>query len=214
MMDRLQGIIENYRRMPTGELVLLANSPGDLDPGVIPHLQAELIIRRQSEAASLLGNFLIEQDQSFYTPSLKDLSKDELKMMIKDRIDSGETIEGIKLDLKDNGIKMLDILNDEAELQNQSLGYLDNLKRQGLEESEINKEMTWAFGTSDEENDDLKQQLFKKGKIRLIAGYSIVIVVGIISLISVTVIGEVWYSSFALLAVGLWLVNEGYRLRR
>jgi len=50
--------------------------------------------------------------------------------------------------------------------------------------------------------------------MKLIVGYIFMLAVAIVSIISVTVTGEIFYSSFALLAAGLWMVNEGYRLRR
>lgn len=211
-MENLDLIIEKYKHMSTDELVDLAKNPGELERSVIPHLQSELLSRDKKEAALSLSNFLIALPTA--PVNLKGLTKAELFELIKLRIDSGENIEGIKLDLLDNGYNMLDIMNDDQELKNQSLEYLTSLKTEGLSEEQIDEKMKNTFSITENETEILKQQLKLKGKQNLIIGYSMLFIIGLLGLSSLSMGGSVGFGFLIIMGTGVWLVALGYKQRK
>ena len=211
-MENLDLIIEKYKHLTTEELIDLAKKPGELEREIIPHLQSELLNRDKKEAALSLSNYLI--NLPVVPVSLKGLTKAELFELIKLRIDSGENIEGIKLDLQDNGYNMLDILNADEELKNQSLNYLTSLKSEGLSEEEIDKKMKATFSVTENESEILKKQLKLKGKQNITIGYSILFVTILVGLLAVGVGGRVSYGLLVGIGSGIWLVALGYNQKK
>jgi hypothetical protein len=159
-----------------------------------------------------LSNFLIALPTA--PVNLKGLTKAELFELIKLRIDSGENIEGIKLDLLDNGYNMLDIMNDDQELKNQSLDYLTSLKSDGLSEEQIDEKMKNTFSISENETEILKQQLKLKGKQNLIIGYSMLFIIGLLGLSSLAMGGSVGFGFLIIIGTGVWLVALGHKQRK
>ncbi|MFT3679678.1 MAG: hypothetical protein QM791_05370 [Ferruginibacter sp.] len=208
-MENLDAIIENFKRLSTSELLLLAQKPAELRKEVIPHLQSALLTRDKKEEAILLSEFLVNRPRLF-----NELSKEELTELIKQRIDSGENLESIKLDLKDNGVEMFDILNNETVFQNKTFDYLSSLKNEGLEETEIDEKMKAAFNLSDTEADIIKRQLRTKGMQNLIIGYSLLFIVVILIIASFAIGGNITIGAILLLALGIWRIFKGYEQRK
>jgi len=205
-MDNIDLIIENYRQLSTNELLSIAKNPAELRIDIIPHLQSELFNRNKKEEALLLSEFLIKRPKTY-----AELTKDELSENIKERIDSGESLESIKLDLKENGVNMLDILSNEAQIQNKTFDYLASLKSEGLDDAEIDEKMKSTFSLTENETDVLKRQLKAKGKQNLIIGYSLVIVMSILTIVSLSMGGYVGIGGILAIGIGIWRISEGYR---
>lgn len=125
-MNNLQFVIGHYKQLRTEELIEIAGDPATLDPEIIPHLQAELLNRDKKEEALRPSEFLVRKPQP-----QQELSQKELAESIKERIDSGEPLESIQLDLKDRGIDLFAIMNSEAALKDKTFEYLTSLKEQG-----------------------------------------------------------------------------------
>lgn len=208
-MHNLDLVIGNYKRLRTEELVQIASDPGALELAVIPHLQAELLNRDKKVEALRLSEFLVNR------PELQqELTRDELAASIKERVDAGEPLESIKLDLEDRGINFFDIINDESNLKEKTFEYLTSLKEEGLEETEIDQKLNATFGMDEGEADVLKRQLRNRGKQNLIIGYSIVIIIGFISLLLLEAGRSVSIGAILLIGIGIWRIAEGYRQRK
>lgn len=208
-MENLDLIVENYKRLSTEDLVAIAKEPSSLDIQIIPHLQSELFSRNKKEEALELSQFLIQRPK-LYT----ELSKEELREIITSRIESGEPLESIKLDLQDKGIDMLDLLEGETKSKNKVFEYLTSLKEDNLDETEINEKMQSTFGITEDETDVIKRQLRTKGKYNLIIGYTIVIAVTILSIASLTLGGSITIGAILTGGLGIWLISEGHRQRK
>ena len=208
-MDNLNSIIDNYKRLRTEELIQIAKSPEQLQVEIIPHLQAELFNRNKKEEAILLSEYLVKRPKP-----LSELSKKELTEMIKERVDSGESLESIKLDLKDNGVDMFDLLETHNQVQGKVFDYLTSLKEDGLNETEIDEKLKSRFSLDENEADVLKRQLRAKGKQNLIIGYSLVIIMGILSILTLGSGGYVGIGGILLIGIGIWRIVEGYRQRK
>ncbi|MET0392974.1 MAG: hypothetical protein ABW019_07520 [Chitinophagaceae bacterium] len=208
-MPTLDLVIENYKRLRTEELVHIAGDPGTLEPAVIPILQAELLNRDKKEEALKLSEFLVTRREP-----QQELTKDELAAGIKERIDAGEPLESIKLDLEDRGINFFDIINDESRLKEKTFEYLTSLKEEGLDEVQIDEKLRTTFGMDTEEADVLKRELRNRGKQNLIIGYATVIIVGTLSLLTLGAGRGVTIGAIVLIGIGIWRIVEGYRQRK
>src|SRR6187455_746903 len=128
-MNDLRDIEENYKRMTDEKLIQLTMTPQDLRLEVIPILQQELLNRGQHQAAISLTGFLVKSKEK---PRFSEMTVVELKQLVNERLESGESIESIKLHLKDDGVNIFDVLNDDMELQEKAFDYITHLKEQGL----------------------------------------------------------------------------------
>jgi hypothetical protein len=208
-MNNLNHIIENYKRLPTEELIEIAKSPEQLELEIIPHLQSELFNRNKKEEALLLSEYLIKRPKS-----VAELNKEELTEMIKERVDSGELLESIKLDLKDKGVDLFNLLQVQNQLQGKALDYLTSLKEEGMDEAEIDEKLKSRFSLNENEADVLKRQLRAKGKQNLVIGYTLVIIMGILSIAALSLGGFVGIGGLLLTALGVWRIVEGHRQRK
>lgn len=208
-MHNLDLVIEQYKRLRTEELVHIASDPAALDLAVIPHLQAELLNRDKKEEALQLSSFLVSRPEP-----AKEISKEELADSIKDRIDAGEPLESIKLDLEDRGIDFFAIMNNEAQLKDKTFEYLTSLKEEGLDDAEIDAKLKKTFGMDETEADILKRELRSRGKQNLVIGYSIVIIVGTLSLLTLGAGIGITIGAILIIAIGIWRIVEGYRQRK
>lgn len=212
-------IKEKYRSLTTGELLEIAKDPGELRVEVIPLLQAELFSRDKKEEALLLSEFLVTRSGSGHYVPEEDrsgipLSNAELAAIIRARLDSGEPAESIKIDLKDKGIEMFDLLDKEAAFERDTSEYLASLKEEGMDESEVKERMNTVFDLTNAETDILNRKLKTRGNQNLIIGYAIVIIIGVLSLYSLVLTGSVTIGAVLLIAIGIWRIAEGYRLKK
>lgn len=208
-MNKLEFIVENYKRLSTEALVEIASDPAALELEIIPHLQSELFNRNRKEEALALSEYLVRRPKA-----LKDFSKSEIREKIRERIDSGEPAESIKLDLKDSGVDLFEVLNDESQLKDKTLEYLTNLKEEGLEDTQIEEKMKTAFGVTETEVDILKKELKQRGMQNLVIGYSLVIIMGLLSLATLGTDHALTIGGVLLFGIGVWRIVEGYRQRR
>lgn len=137
MID-LKDIQENYKRMPLEKLIMLANNPKELELEAIGILQQELLNRNQTKEALSFTEFLINRKKE---NSIGNMSMPELKQLIKDRLESGEPIENIKIDLKEEGIDIFDIVNSDNKLKEKAFDYILHLKENGNNDNEIDKKL-------------------------------------------------------------------------
>ena len=64
-MYDLHLIVDNFKRLPTDELVSIASAPEKLRLEIIPHLQSELFNRERKDEALLLSEFLMDKPRRY-----------------------------------------------------------------------------------------------------------------------------------------------------
>lgn len=121
-MNNLKLVAEQYQRLSIDELIHIASDPAALDPDAIPLLQKELITRNHPEEALALTQFLLNSSLR-----LSFLSIEELQKLVFERLESGESIESIKLDLKENGINIFDIMEAGSREREKASDYMLSL---------------------------------------------------------------------------------------
>jgi hypothetical protein len=214
MDNNIDLIIQNYKRLPTAELILLAKKPSALRIEIIPHLQTELLNRNEKEIADSLTSFLNNPKQPgiYNTSSIEDIVEN-----LKARIDNGESAESIHADLEYPELSPLDRLEVDVHLKDRSLNFLNVLKEEKFGDTEIVKAMESNFNINEKELVQLKQELLNKGKRNLTTGYILVGIAIIFAIIIFTLVMQSGGSNgitaaipvFTLLALGTGKILEG-----
>jgi len=201
--------IENYyKEAPTLELLEIAMAPAALRKEIIPVLQRELLDRNEPEAALALSEFLVQQNEA------KPETPEQIDVYIQKRLDSGDPIENIRIDLKEKGVTSFGILEQNEVKQEAIIDYVSTLKEQGATNTEIKEKLATNLDIKPEELEVLQAKMYKKGTVNLVIGYSIVILLGGLGLVSLMVGRGMSISSILLIGVGLWRIIEGYKLRK
>ena len=203
-MSETEAIAKKYKELPTETLLELAADPYSLRPDAIPFLQDELLSRNQKEEALLLTSYLIEKPKL-----IKDYTSQELKELIKERVENGEAIQSIKMDLKEQGVDFFELLDEENRNKEKTFEYIVTLKDEGLEDDEIAEILQSEFSIDEEQTIALKQQLKKKGKQNIIIGICLVVLMLMLTFTAMGLGGNIGASAVLLLLTGLFLIAKG-----
>jgi uncharacterized membrane protein len=89
---------------------------------------------------------------------------------VDERLQAGESIESIRLDLIDHGIDPLEILTGYQNFKEEAFDYITHWKEQGQEEEQINQQLAEKYAITAEQTEFLKTQRIKSGKRIFIIG--------------------------------------------
>jgi hypothetical protein len=159
-------IIENYRRLNDAALREIARKPQQLEPEVLPYLQEELRKRDLHKEAEALMTYLLRNDND----------GDEQEMTIQERLDAGEPIESIRLDLQERGLDMFSLMKAEEEEQERVAAYIDTLKDQQLTEEEIGEKVKEAFGLEQSDAVEIQKNIKQRGRQNIIVGFVLLLI--------------------------------------
>ncbi|MFM2018413.1 MAG: hypothetical protein RL007_2069 [Bacteroidota bacterium] len=155
-----------------------------------------------------------EKPSQVKTASLAHLSADEIRAIINRRLDSGEKLESIKVDLQSRGVDLLKVIAEEGEKTEAIDERLIELQSQGKTEEEIAHQLKKEFGISKEEAAQLPEQVKSRGA-GLIAAGVLMLVIGIPYAAVMLQSAEHMNTYFlALIPAGLGLVIAGWRRKR
>ncbi|HEY6902396.1 MAG TPA: hypothetical protein VI233_17185 [Puia sp.] len=208
-MDTLDLVKESYQRLSTDELIRIARTPQTLELEAIPLLQKELITRNCPDEALSLTDFLLHSPVK-----LSFMSIEELQKLVFDRLESGESIESIKIDLKENGIDILDIINAESKERERAFDYMLSLKEQGLHEIEVKEKIQETFSIDENASEVLHAQFRSRGWQNLVVGSVFVGIVGIALLLCINGHFSLGVGAAIVAAAGVWRITKGRRQLR
>jgi hypothetical protein len=171
-MLNLEVIKEKYQEMLTDDLVRLSKKPKDLREDVIPILKLELIRRGKRDAADALTNFKDDDSELKY----KNMSLSELRQMVEERVNSGEAMDSIKIDLRLNGIDVFEVLKEEIQFQEEVFDSITKLKEIGVSQDTIDKHLKESYNIEKSEASKIKTDLKIKGKRNQTWGFVFIIV--------------------------------------
>src|SRR3989344_4715653 len=157
---------------------------------------------------ALTLELLVQQNEA------KPETPEQIDVYIQKRLDSGDPIENIRIDLKEKGVTSFGILEQNEVKQEAIIDYVSTLKEQGATNTEIKEKLATNLDIKPEELEVLQAKMYKKGTVNLVIGYSIVILLGGLGLVSLMVGRGMSISSILLIGVGLWRIIEGYKLRK
>ncbi len=171
-MLNLESIKEKYHEMLTDDLVRLSKKPKDLREDVIPILTAELIKRGKRDDATTLANFKENDSELLY----QNMSLNELRQMTQERINAGEAMDSIKIDLRLNGIDVFEVLKEEITLQEEVYDSITKLKETGASQDDIDKHLEESYNIEKLDANKIKTDLKIKGKRNQTWGFVLIVI--------------------------------------
>ena len=159
MID-LETIKEKYQEMLTDDLIRLSKKPKDLRADVIPILKTELIRRGKRDDAATLEILLSQTSELDY----QNMSLIELREMVKERVNAGEAMDSIKIDLRLNGIDVFELLKEEVKLEEEVYSSITQMKQDGASNAEIDTHLKNTYDIEKSDAGKLKSELKIKGK--------------------------------------------------
>lgn len=214
-MSNLNDIEAYYQGVSNEKLLQIAQRPQDLRLDAIPLLQKELLGRGMNAEALLITDFLVgvKKDEP-ERPNYAEMSLYEMQEHVKERIQEGESIESIKLDLRENGVDIFAILNENDNLKESAFEYMTYLKKEGFEEEEIAEKLEENLAIDKRDSEMLKVQIKNSGKQNLTIGYTLAILGSVFILLTLNSTGGFPISAVILIVLGVWRIYVGYeRLR-
>lgn len=199
---------EIYSEMSDEDIILIAYQPEGIELEHIPIIQKELIKRRKQDEALMLSEYLIAANQK---KNLARLSNEELRVYINQRVEQGESIDAISLDLKESGINIFDIVEAENKQCDDAFDFITDLKQKGYEEYEVDSKIKEKYSLQQDEVEDLRIRRNRSGKLNLIFGILIIIVAVILIPYAAEQGGRRYLGAVGLLVLGVWQVYAGYQ---
>jgi hypothetical protein len=176
------------------------------------------------EAQSALNDVLRERNLTSLLPkekpsqpksaSLAHLNADEIRAIINRRLDSGEKLESIKVDLQSRGVDLLKIIAQEGEKTEAIDERVIELQSQGKTEEEIAGQLKKEFGISKEEAAKLPEQVKSRGAGLIAAGVLILIIAIPYAAVMLQNAEHMNGYFLALIPAGIGLLIAGWRRKR
>lgn len=210
-MSNLNDIEAYYQGVSNERLLQIAQRPQDLRLDAIPLLQKELLGRGMNAEALLITDFLVgvKKDEP-ERPNYAEMSLYQMQEHVKERIQEGESIESIKLDLRENGVDIFEILNENDNLKESAFEYMTYLKKEGFEEEEIAGKLEENLAIDKRDSEMLKVQIKNSGKQNLTIGYTLAILGSVFILLTLSSTGGFPISAVILIVLGVWRIYVGY----
>ncbi|MDX9855083.1 MAG: hypothetical protein RBS81_14970 [Tenuifilaceae bacterium] len=210
-MSNLNDIEAYYQGVSNEKLLQIAQRPQDLRLDAIPLLQKELLGRGMNAEALLITDFLVgvKKDEPA-RPNYAEMSLYEMQEHVKERLQDGESIESIKLDLRENGVDIFAILNENDNLKESAFEYMTYLKKEGFEEEEIAEKLEENLAIDKSDSEMLKVQIKNSGKQNLTIGYTLAILGSVFILLTLSSTGGFPISAVILIVLGVWRIYVGY----
>lgn len=155
-----------------------------------------------------------EKPAAAKTASLAHLSADEIRAIINRRLDSGEKLESIKVDLQSRGVDLLKVIAEEGEKTEAIDERLVELQSQGKTEEEIAQQLKKEFGISKEEAAQLPEQVKSRGAGLIAAGVLMLVIAVPYAAVMLQNAEHMNPYFLALIPAGLGLVIAGWRRKK
>ena len=155
-----------------------------------------------------------EKPAATKTASLAHLSADEIRAIVNRRLDSGEKLESIKVDLQSRGVDLLKVIAEEGEKTEAIDERLVELQSQGKTEEEIAQQLKKEFGISKEEAAQLPEQVKSRGAGLIAAGVLMLVIAVPYAAVMLQNAEHMNPYFLASIPAGLGLVIAGWRRKR
>lgn len=155
-----------------------------------------------------------EKPAASKTASLAHLSADEIRAIINRRLDSGEKLESIKVDLQSRGVDLLKVIAEEGEKTEAIDERLIELQSQGKTEEEIAQQLKKEFGISKEEAAQMPEQVKSRGAGLIAAGVLMLVIAVPYAAVMLQNPEHMNAYFLALIPAGLGLVMAGWRRKK
>lgn len=197
-----------YHKMPIEKLVALTAEMDKLQPEALPILYAILNERGKAKEALLVQEYLSKEPA---TKAVLEMSTEELQEIVTERLEQGEPMESIILHLKDQGIQVFDIFNEEQKSEDGVLEYITSLKDQGLNKDQINNDLQEKLGIEKENSEVWESKLKSRGKMNRLIGILCLILAVILLIIRLATTGGMGFGWMIFLFTGIMKIGQAHR---
>jgi hypothetical protein len=203
-MDDLKKFELRYKELPDSKLLELWKERNTLRSELVPVLKNEILTR-----GIKIDDSVVEV-QSDYS----DLSYKELQEFVSERLQTGESIESIKIDLADHGINVMELFNRESEKNEKVYNFLASSQKHDEDEEYVKQTLKEEYGIEEGEIPEYKQQMKSRAKAYISVGGVLIFLSAIFLLIaSETGMGGI-RGILALLGGGVFLLMKGLSQRK
>ncbi len=203
----LSTIKNNYSNLSNKQLVELIDKPKILRPEVIDLLKSELTLRGLTEELAILNENI--EFEAFQNELIE--NPDKAREYVQTRLKNGHSIEEIRLDLKELGLNVFELLSDEI-IEVESKNYIyQELKDEGLNQVQIEEVLETEFNYSTEEQQQLKEIIRKRGRLYVTLGVFMAII-GLLLFVSSIAMGRLRGSFILVFGFGIERIVKGQKL--
>src|ERR1044072_5762418 len=155
---------DNYKNHPEPVLKRIA---GEYDK-LTPHAQEALRdVLQEKNMTELLAGLHAKPEKK---ESLAHLSADEVRVMINLRLDRGEKLEVIKMDLQDKGVSIFNLSLQENKKEEEIDQRFIELQREGKSKAEIEAQLKKEFNLSDKTTREIPERMRSNGTGLIVTG--------------------------------------------
>lgn len=202
-MNDLKTFELRYKELSDSKLLQLWNERNTLKPELVPVLKNVLLERKLNIIESE------KEDKDVIQIDYSDLSYKELQEYVTERLQTGESIESIKIDLADHGINVMDIFNRESEKNENVYNLLAESRINNADDVYVNRKLKEEYGIEENEIPEYKQQMRSRAKSYITIGGILVFISVILLGIIVATDSQGMWGILALLGGGILLLSKG-----
>jgi hypothetical protein len=154
----------NYKDHPESVLKRIAGDYSKLTPEAQEALRDVLRERNMEELLTSLETKAEKKN------SLAHLSADEVRLLINQRLEQGESAEKIKVDLRDRGVNIFDMSMLESRSEENIDRRFMELRKEGKSKIEIEAKLKEEFNISNEQAKKIPERMRATGSGLIVAG--------------------------------------------
>jgi hypothetical protein len=161
---------DNYKNHPEPTLKRIAGEYSKLTPEAQEALRDVL---RERKLESLISEVAIQEEKK---NSLAHLSADEVRVLINSRLEQGENLEIIKMDLRQRGVNIYKMSLEESRSEENIDRRFMELQAEGKTKEQIDRKLKEEFRLSDEQATKVPERMRSNGSGMLGAGLLMLII--------------------------------------
>ena len=199
-------IKQNYSERSLEGLKILLDEIDTLREDVIPVLRDEFIKRNDAESVEKIEHFLASSNQTQF------FSNEDAKEYIRTELANGQSMDILKLELKERGINIFEIINEDENLETDAIQYMTNLKEQGVKNRDLQEHLDKEFEVVEGKEDELLKSLKRNGTINILFGI-LLLIIGCILFMGHLYLGRLPITSLLMIGLGIWRLSRGIKQR-
>jgi len=161
---------DNYKNHPEHVLKRITGEYGKLTPQAQEALRDVLRERKMDE---LLSSLEVKEEKK---NSLAHLSADEVRLLINSRLERGENIEVIKMDLREQGVNIYKMSMEESRSEENIDRRFMELQAEGKTKEQIDRQLKEEFKLSDQQAANVPERMRSNGSGLIGAGLLLLII--------------------------------------
>lgn len=161
---------DNYKNHPESVLKRIAGEYAKLTPQAQEALRDVLRERKMDE---LLATLEVKEEKK---NNLSHLSADEVRVLINSRLEHGENIESIKVDLRDRGVNIYKMSLEESRSEENIDRRFMELQSEGKTKEQIDQKLKEEFKLSGTQTDKIPERMRSNGSGLIGAGLLLLII--------------------------------------